>query len=220
MKKFLFVVSLLSICMLTSMSVFAYSKETDNDIVAAPDSDFQEIVDIILEIKSENPDWTDEAILSSINDNMEAKRGIIDIWNSLTDSEKRLVVRYPFDALKVNNAKDVATSQTEVKFGYNGLGDRSDAFRHGIWNAKMTMLIGAEKAELFATAHEDKDTTGVESDGYLKIEHKNMDLHNNAVGRQLGLLYLNLSDSELADIVYDAVNQDDSEFVWLHERMQ
>ena len=33
-------------------------------------------------------------------------------------------------------------------------------------------LIGSEKAELFATAHEDKDTTGNESDGYTKDEHK------------------------------------------------
>ena len=54
----------------------------------------------------------------------------------------------------------------------NGLGDRSDAFRHGIWNAEMTVLIGSEKAELFATAHEDKDTTGNESDGYTKDEQQ------------------------------------------------
>ena len=72
------------------------------------------------------------------------------------------MIRYPFDALKVNKAKEIATKQTERKFGKNGLGDRSDAFRHGIWNAEMTVLIGSEKAELFATAHEDKDTTGNE----------------------------------------------------------
>lgn len=59
--------------------------------------------------------------------------------------------------MRVNEAKNIATSQTEAKFGFNGLGDRSDAFRHGIWNAEMTVLIGKEKAELFATAHEDKD---------------------------------------------------------------
>lgn len=87
------------------------------------------------------------------------KRGIIDIWNALTDSEKTLCIRYPFDALKVNTARNIATEQTERKFGCNGLGDRSDAFRHGIWNAEMTVLIGSEKAELFATAHEDKDVT-------------------------------------------------------------
>ena len=32
----------------------------------------------------------------------------------------------------------------------------------------MTVLIGKEKAELFATAHEDKDVSGNEADGYPK----------------------------------------------------
>lgn len=66
------------------------------------------------------------------------------------------------------------------------MGDKSDAFRHGIWNAELTVLIGKEKAELFATSHEDKDVTGNESDGYPKTEHRYMDLHNNAVGRTIG----------------------------------
>lgn len=50
-----------------------------------------------------------------------------------------------FAALKVNEDKNIATTQTENKFGSNGLGDRSDAFRLGIWNAEMTVLIGKEK---------------------------------------------------------------------------
>lgn len=53
---------------------------------------------------------------------LEKNRSVIDIWNALTDSEKKLCIRYPFDALKVNTAKDIATSQTEAKFGVNGLG--------------------------------------------------------------------------------------------------
>lgn len=64
------------------------------------------------------------------------------------------MIRYPFDALKVNKAKEIATKQTERKI-QKWFGCRSDAFRHGIWN-EMTVLIGSEKAELFATAHEDK----------------------------------------------------------------
>ena len=86
----------------------------------------------------------------------------------------------------MNTARNIATEQTDRKFGYSGLGDRSDAFRHGIWNAEMTVLIGKEKAELFATAHEDKDVTGKESDGYPKTAHRDMDLHNNEVGRTIG----------------------------------
>ena len=75
-------------------------------------------------------------------------RGITDIWNSLTESEKRLCIRYPFDALKVNTARKIATEQTERKFGYSGLGDRSDAFRHGIWNAEMSILLGSKKSRV------------------------------------------------------------------------
>lgn len=216
-KKMVLMVSVLSLSMALSVPVLANSSVTVNDIEVSEKSDFQEVVDMILELKSDNPDWTEEEIIVEMDDKIQAQRGIIDIWNSLTDSEKKLVVRYPFDALKVNEAKNVATSQTELKFGYNGLGDRSDAFRHGIWNGKMTILIGADKAELFATAHEDKDITGVESDGYSKEEHKNMDLHNNAIGRQLGELYSDSTDDELADIIYDAIYVENSEFVWLHE---
>ena len=57
----------------------------------------------------------------------------------------KLCIRYLFDALKVNTAKDIASNQTERKFGYSELGDWSDAFRYGIWNAEMIILNGAEK---------------------------------------------------------------------------
>ena len=157
-------------------------------------------------------------ILLIMNDNHQrSTRGIIDIWNALTESEKKLCIRYPFDALKVNTAKDIATTQTEAKFGTNGLGDRSDAFRHGIWNAEMTILIGKEKAELFATAHEDKDVTGNESDGYSKVEHRDMDLHNNEVGRAIGEKNSSASEDEIADIIYQDIYSATSQFVWLHE---
>lgn len=167
--------------------------------------DEQKVFDVLQDIS--NSDVEDRSILEDIGS----------IWNALTDSEKRLLIRYPFDALKVNTAKNIATTQTEIKFGRNGLGDRSDAFRHGIWNAEMTILIGEEKAELFATAHEDKDTTGMESDGYSKVEHKNMDLHNNAIGRGLGTENLNASEDEMADIIYNNIYQEEPLFIWLHE---
>ena len=56
----------------------------------------------------------------------------------------------------------------------------------GMQNAEMTMVIGEEKAKLFATAHEDKGVTGNESDGYSKVAHRDMDIHNNEVGRNIG----------------------------------
>ena len=189
-----------------------------NDLIGAEESEFELLIKEIQNIKSANPEYKEERILKILDEqHPKTKRGLIDIWNVLTDSEKRLCIRYPFDALKVNTAKNIATSQTELKFGHNGLGDRSDAFRHGIWNAEMTVLIGKEKAELFATAHEDKDVTGNESDGYPKTAHKDMDLHNDEIGRNIGEENSNASEDEMADIIYQEIYSDTTQFVWLHE---
>ena len=81
----------------------------------------------------------------------------------------------------------------------------------------MTVLIGKEKAELFATAHEDKDVSGTESDGFPKTAHKEMDLHNNEVGRTIGEMNSDASEEELASIIYQDINSGLSQFVWLHE---
>lgn len=198
----------------------ADSVESD-DPASFQEDVFGEIVEKILNIKTEHPEWTEQQIEDAMDADAlkepETRSGIIDIWNSLTDSEKKLVIRYPFDALKVNQAKNIATTQTETKFGANGLGDKSDAFRHGIWNAEMTYLIGETKAELFATAHEDKDVSGTESDGFLKTEHKNMDLHNNEVGRTLAVQNPGLTEDALADLIFSEVNKERSSFIWLHE---
>ncbi|MCX4341568.1 MAG: hypothetical protein OSJ72_18295 [Lachnospiraceae bacterium] len=141
----------------------------------------------------------------------------VDIWNALTESEKKLCIRDPFDTLKVNTAKTIATSKTEAKFGFTGLGDRSDAFRHGDWNAEMPVLIGKEKAELFATVHEDKDVIGNESDGYPKAAHRDMDLHNNEVGRCIGADNKQASEDDIADIIYNEITSSSTQFIWLHE---
>lgn len=119
--------------------------------------------------------------------------------------------------MKVNTAKNVALEQTELKFGNNGLGDRSDAFRHGLWNAEMVVMIGSEKAELFATAHEDKDMIGTEADGHTKLEHKEMDLHNNNVGRKIAEANINLNVDEMADLIYKNIFIETTDFIWLNE---
>ena len=97
-----------------------------NDVVFFDERDFEGIVEQILNIKSEHPEWMEQQVEDAMDVNAPGKSamrsGIIDIWNSLTDSEKKLVIRYPFDALKVNQAKNIATTQTETKFGVNGLG--------------------------------------------------------------------------------------------------
>lgn len=219
MKKKLFGILAMSVMLSSVMpgTVFAASND-NNDMESVDQEELENLIEEISNIKTVHPEYSDEEILNLMNTlHPETERGILDIWNVLTDSEKKLCIRYPFDALKVNTAKDIASNQTERKFGYSGLGDRSDAFRHGIWNAEMTILIGAEKAELFATAHEDKDTSGIEVDGHTKLEHKNMDLHNNSIGRRIGLENSELSEDELADYIYEMVYQENSEFVWLND---
>lgn len=57
---------------------------------------------------------------------------------------------------------------------HNGKGD---AFRHCYWNALMSHRIGADQAKEVADAHEDKE-------GQPAAE-KDMDLHNNQVGRDI-----------------------------------
>lgn len=215
--KFLSLLCVLIIC----LSIPVYASENNYytcDLFGAEEDDFKDLIAEIQDIKTTHPEYSEQTILEIMDErHPELQRRIIDIWNSLTNSEKELCIRYPFDALKVNTAKNTATSKTEEKFGANGIGDRSDAFRHGLWNAEMTVLIGKEKAELFATAHEDKDITGTESDGYSKIDHRDMDLHNNEVGRELGEQNSTASEDEMAEIIYQEVYSAATRFTWLHE---
>ena len=201
------------------VSVFANENNyVGCDLIGVEESKFENLIEEIQNIETTHPEYTEEMIKNVLDErHQRSGKGIIDIWNVLTDSEKKLCIRYPFDALKVNKAKNIATSQTEAKFGTNGLGNRSDAFRHGIWNAEMTVLIGKERAELFATAHEDKDVTGTESDGYPKTAHRDMDLHNNEVGREIGEKNKEASESAMADIIYQEIYTATPSFIWLHE---
>lgn len=225
MKKILKCLALiLALTALSPLSVLASENNPiSNDLQGANDDQFEELIKEIANIKYTHPEYQEEEILSVMNQQHsrlgtgENARGLTDIWNALTESEKKLCIRYPFAALKVNTAKNIAISQTEEKFGINGLGDKSDAFRHGLWNAEMTVLIGKDKAELFATAHEDKDVTGNESDGYPKTAHRDMDLHNNEVGRAIGEQNKDVSEDEMANIIYQDIFSGTTQFVWLHE---
>lgn len=219
MKKKIVIVLGMIATLSIKIPVTAFAANLDQDDLQAYEQDeFANMVNEIESVKLAHPEYTEDEILNLMNEiHTETSRGISDIWNSLTASEKKLCIRYPFEALKVNEAKNIATDQTLKKFNENGLGDRSDAFRHGIWNAEMTVLIGKEKAELFATAHEDKAVTGNESDGYPKTAHRDMDLHNNEVGRSIGEKNMDASEDVMADIIYQNIYSETTEFVWLHE---
>jgi hypothetical protein len=83
---------------------------------------------------------------------------------------------------------------------------------------KAPVVVDTVKEEVtLMTADEAKDTTGNESDGYTKDEHKKMDLHNNEIGRKLGADNLSAPEEKMAEIIYDEIMREDSLFVWLHE---
>lgn len=129
----------------------------------------------------------------------------------LTDAEKELVLDHPFAAIEVAVAKSRAENYTVDYFGINGHNDKSDAYRHSIWNGLMVKAIDYSLTYDFATAHEDMP------DECIVIIEKEMDLYNNMIGRivanTLGkYTYTNwlgqtvtkfYSNDEIADIMYD-----------------
>lgn len=57
----------------------------------------------------------------------------------------------------------------------------ADAWRHCYWSARMTTEFGPGTAEAFGTRHENAE------DGEEPSAERDMDLHNNEVGREIGL---------------------------------
>ena len=110
-KRLAVIVSLTSILALSMpVKVFATPEviKSSIDLIDLQEDGFNEIVEQILEVKKNHPDWNEQQIRAYMDEahgDPSARDGVIDIWNSLTVSEKKLVIRYPFDALKVNKAK-------------------------------------------------------------------------------------------------------------------
>lgn len=141
-------------------------------------------------------------------------------WTNLTTAEKLLVASDPVSALITNSCKEKAYQYTKDKFGYNGLGDKSDGYRHGIWNALMSRDISKAWAEAYATAHEAKSQTELNqkaADGYYEYQHRDMDLHNNQEGRDCVAWYdLLISDSTIRSRVSAKLTNISSDIIWLH----
>lgn len=89
-------------------------------------------------------------------------------------------------------------SKAQKLFGggslHNGAGD---AFRHCYWSSLLARDIGRDNASEFTTAHESKP-------GNPKRE-KEMDLHNNGKGIEIGSKYPNASDDELVKMCQRAL---------------
>lgn len=87
----------LILCMLMSINVFAQEGNLGNsETIAVEQSEFEKVIEEILQIQKSNPMMTEEEILVTMDakfDNAKEARGISEIWNVLTDAEKKLCMR-------------------------------------------------------------------------------------------------------------------------------
>lgn len=95
----------------------------------------------------------------------------------LNEQELELVLKYPFDALKIRDNAKYVRDVVVKQYGMNGHNDVSDAFRHCFFAALNSITCGSIIANRFGDAHEaDPNQPAIE---------KTMDLHNNKVGYDL-----------------------------------
>lgn len=142
-------------------------------------------------------------------------------WTALTTQEKILVASDLVAAALTKTTQTKAFEYTQAEYGKNGLGDKSDAFRHAIWNALMCRYIDKVWASAFATAHESgKSATELKkkaADGYTEAQHRTLDLHNNQKGRDCWLWnsgFAWTSNTDLLKRVREKMKN--KQLTWLH----
>jgi len=96
----------------------------------------------------------------------------------LSAEEKIYLLMYPEHASTIKKYADKAFAESKRRFGQSLTNGRGDAFRHCIWSAMLCREIGFVGALRYTTAHETFEAN--------PPAEKAMDLHNNAVGLQIG----------------------------------
>lgn len=141
----------------------------------------------------------------------------IDGYNNLNSNEKDLIKKYPLEAIKIAENKQKAEDMTINLFGYNGLNDCSDAFRHAYFQALNTISIGSLLTQDFSDAHESETPIHL-------IFEKQMDLHNNSIGISIGIncYKCNLAERIMESITngelyfLSPIDQNDPDFMHTH----
>lgn len=97
MKKKILLFLNVAILVMLSFSIEAFAE--DGESTGAEQEYFEQdklisVINEILTIRQQNPEYTEEQIIIQMNERhseFEKGRGVIDIWNALTDSEKSYV---------------------------------------------------------------------------------------------------------------------------------
>tara|TARA_R110002049_G_scaffold14680_1_gene61604 strand:+ start:204 stop:2111 length:1908 start_codon:yes stop_codon:yes gene_type:complete len=121
------------------------------------------------------------------------------VWkNELNSQEKEIIKTNPYKAYKIFKNRAVAVTETENRFGTNGLNDKSDAFRHAFFQAINSRDVGVSFAGDLADAHES------ETPLRWNLE-KLMDLKNNEFGLLKGSENPSANNQTISSLINQAV---------------
>ena len=123
------------------------------------------------------------------------------------DAEKALAKKDYIAAYQVNQAKQTTEEYIDKTYGKeNDIdGTQVNAYRHAMWNAIMTDMIGEKKAKKFADAHEQFPNN--------PIEHMEMDLHNNELGRRIAIEYAGQGYDVFSQKIQEAINNGEAKVI-------
>ena len=93
MKKSSFLILGLTLVLSVATPFSVYAQDMNgNDLVMMEETDFEKMIAEIISIKSENPEITEGEVLQIMDEqvfgDVGETRGITDLWNTLTESEK------------------------------------------------------------------------------------------------------------------------------------
>ena len=123
------------------------------------------------------------------------------------DAEKALAKNDYIAAYQVNESKKITEKYIDKTYGRENDfdGTQVNAYRHAMWNAVMTDKIGEEKAKKFADAHEQFPNN--------PVEHMEMDLHNNELGRRIAIEYAGQGYDVFSQKIQEAINNGEAKVI-------
>jgi hypothetical protein len=132
------------------------------------------------------------------------------VWDHLTPVEKDFAKRHPVIAMEFYHMSILAKDETQRRWANEAFRDVNgpeNAFQHAFWNALMAWGRGESLAKEEADAHEDFPNN--------PPRERDMDLHNNAIGRPIGSGTSQWSGwPQIADAVFHACIEQ-HKCVWL-----
>ncbi len=172
------------------------------------DGEFRDLTDDLLLNQLES---LTSSQINAINDVVDGGLLLVGPGNGASNKEKQICGRNPYDCWRARNADTDAEARAQERFvGQKLHNTPADAFRHCLFSAFMTERANRDFAKEMGDAHEDAG----DDKGQPKAE-RDMDLHNNAVGRDVGVLGEGQSDTWLDNTCNNRRIQ--RQLVWIEE---